>query len=170
MTEVVNKTEEKRWWWWEERKLSESKDRKEEEWKGGKSILERWLLQARTPASQDQTWRPQRERPAGTATGGGCQGLASGGSSEGSLQQSRPWPVLVAFHPHFLAVVSFCLLVTHHCISSSQILPITYNTYVLSAGPIQIQILLSKVWYWEWKNISPQRLCKNVSLIHIPSE
>lgn len=62
----------------------------------GKSIIERWLLQARTPASQDQTWRPQRERPAGTASGGGCQGLASGGSSEGSLQHSRPCPALAA--------------------------------------------------------------------------
>lgn len=34
----------------EAEKLSERKDRK-----GGKSIIERWLLQARTPASQDQT-------------------------------------------------------------------------------------------------------------------
>lgn len=36
-------------------KLRERKDRKEEERKGAKSIIERWLLQARTPASQDQT-------------------------------------------------------------------------------------------------------------------
>lgn len=40
---------------------------------------------------------------------GGCQGLASGGSSEGSLQQSRPCPALAAFRSHFLAVV-LCLL------------------------------------------------------------
>lgn len=33
-----------------EEKLRERKDREE-----GKSIIERWLLQARTPASQDQT-------------------------------------------------------------------------------------------------------------------
>lgn len=121
MKEVVTGPEEKkRDDVWEAGKQNESKYRKQEGWKRGKLIIERWLLQARTPASQDQTWRPQRERPAGTASGGGCQGLASGGSSEGSFQQSRPCPVLVAFLSHFLAVVSLCLLVTHHCFSSSQ--------------------------------------------------
>lgn len=95
----------------------EKTGRKRSERKGGKSIIERWLLQARTPASQDQTWRPQRERPAGTASGGGCQGLASGGSSEGSLQHSRPCPALAAFRPHFLAVVSFSVFLWRTTVS-----------------------------------------------------
>lgn len=58
---------------------------------------------------------------------GGGQGLASGGSTEGSLQHSRPYSALAA---HFLAVVFLCLLVTHHCISR-----IIYQSE-LSAGPI----------------------------------
>ena len=58
---------------------------------------------------------------------GGGQGLASGGSTEGSLQHSRPYSALAA---HFQAVVFLCLLVTHHCI-----LRIIYQSE-LSAGPI----------------------------------
>lgn len=139
---------------WEAERQKGQREREEEERKGGKSIIERWLLQARTPASQDQTWRPQRERPAGTASGGGCQGLASGGSSEGSLQHSRPCLGFGCFPPS-LPGSCLCLLVTYHCISASQNLYIIYQT-------------ISDRYLWDqfrWKFCCPKFVTGNGNLL-----
>lgn len=155
--------EEERWCVRKEEKLRERKDREE-----GKSIIERWLLQARTPASQDQTWRPQRERPAGTASGGGCQGLASGGSSEGSLQHSRPCPALAAS-----ALTSWQLSLSLSSCNATLYLSFTKLQYHLLKCIYNLKDQFRSKFYCPKfvignGTVSPQEPGRKVFLLHFP--